>query len=158
MIDVDQLVLIDWLIWCFLLFVETCESSDSDTSEHSDSPAKRRRRGGASGGGAGAGADQQQGISTSGTVSASTSSEVGTAISRGASIIAEALQGCEEREERRHREILSLHERRIQIEESKTEINRQGISGLVDAINKLANSIHALASNKNNNSQSSGPK
>lgn len=139
--------------------METCESSDSDTSEHSDSPAKRRRRGGASG--AGAGGDQQQGISTSGTVSASTSSEVGTAISRGASIIAEALQGCEEREERRHREILSLHERRIQIEESKTEINRQGISGLtglVDAINKLANSIHALASNKNNNNQSSGPK
>lgn len=136
--------------------METCESSDSDTSEHSDSPAKRRRRGGASG--AGASGDQQQGISTSGTMSASTSSEVGTAISRGASIIAEALQGCEEREERRHREILSLHERRIQIEESKTEINRQGISGLVDAINKLANSIHALASNKNNNNQSSGPK
>ncbi|KAL6197016.1 hypothetical protein ACLB2K_032629 [Fragaria x ananassa] len=127
--------------------------SDTDTSEHSDSPAKRRRRGGRSSGGGG---DQQQGISTSGTVSAGTSSEVGTAISRGASIIAEALQGCEEREERRHREILSMHERRIQIEETKTEINRQGISGLVDAINKLANSIHALASN--NQSQSSAPK
>ncbi|KAM5587218.1 hypothetical protein ABKV19_005919 [Rosa sericea] len=126
--------------------------SDSDTSEHSDSTAKRRRRGGGASGGGG---DQQQGISTSGTVSASTSSEVGTAISRGASIIAEALQGCEESEERRHREILSLHERRIQIEESKTEINRQGINGLVDAINKLANSIHALASNSN---QSSAPK
>ncbi|KAH0985182.1 hypothetical protein GBA52_012359 [Prunus armeniaca] len=76
----------------------TCESSDSETShEHSDSPAKRRRR--ASGGG-----DQ----GTSGTVSASTSSEVGTAISRGASMIAEALQGCEEREERRHRDLLNL--------------------------------------------------
>lgn len=134
--------------------METCEGSDTDTSEHSDSPAKRRRRGG--GRASGGGGDQQQGISTSGTVSAGTSSEVGTAISRGASIIAEALQGCEEREERRHREILSMHERRIQIEETKTEINRQGISGLVDAINKLANSIHALASN--NQSQSSAPK
>ncbi|VVA22672.1 PREDICTED: trihelix mRNAion factor [Prunus dulcis] len=121
----------------------TCESSDSETShEHSDSPAKRRRR--ASGGGGGGG-DQ----GTSGTVSASTSSEVGTAISRGASMIAEALQGCEEREERRHRDLLSLHERRLQIEETKTEINRQGINGLIDAINKLADSIHALASNKN---------
>lgn len=133
--------LVDLVPHIYLL--ETCESSDSETShEHSDSPAKRRRR--ASGGGGGGG-DQ----GTSGTVSASTSSEVGTAISRGASMIAEALQGCEEREERRHRDLLSLHERRLQIEETKTEINRQGINGLIDAINKLADSIHALASNKN---------
>ncbi|XP_050368829.1 uncharacterized protein LOC126786911 [Argentina anserina] len=138
-----------------LPFSQPIPPVDTDTSEHSDSPAKRRRGGRASGGGGGGG-DQQQGISTSGTVSASTSSEVGTAISRGASIIAEALQGCEEREERRHREILSMHERMIQIEETKTEINRQGISGLVDAINKLANSIQALASN--NQTQSSAPK
>ncbi|CAK7336943.1 unnamed protein product [Dovyalis caffra] len=121
-----------------------CDSSDSDTSEYSDSPAKRRRRGG--GGGEG----------TSGaTASASTSQEVGTAISKSASIIAEAIQACDEREERRHRDLLSLHERRLKIEESKTEINRQGINGLVDAINKLANSILALASHKN---QSSGSK
>nr|POE70067.1 isoform 2 of trihelix transcription factor asr3 [Quercus suber] len=110
---------------------------DSDTSEHSDSPAKRRRKGGESGEG------------TSGTANASSSShEVGTAISKSASIIAEALQASEAREERRHRELLSLHERRLKIEESKTEISRQGINGLVDAINKLADSIHALASHK----------
>ncbi|KAM4101394.1 hypothetical protein ACJW30_05G140400 [Castanea mollissima] len=114
-----------------------CDSLDSDTSEHSDSPAKRRRKGGESGEG------------TSGTANASSSShEVGTAISKSASIIAEALQASEEREERRHRELLSLQERRLEIEESKTEINRQGINGLVDAINKLADSIHALASHK----------
>ncbi|XP_024438063.2 uncharacterized protein LOC18103878 isoform X3 [Populus trichocarpa] len=106
--------------------------------------AKRRRRGG--GGGEG---------TSGGTASASTSHEVGTAISKSASIIAEAIQACDEREERRHRDLLGLHERRLKIEESKTEINRQGISGLVDAINKLANSILALASHKN---QSSGPK
>ncbi|TXG48282.1 hypothetical protein EZV62_027576 [Acer yangbiense] len=120
-----------------------CDSSDSDTSEYSDSPAKRRRRGGGNGEG------------TSGTANASTSHEVGTAISKSASIIAEALQACEEREERRHRDLVSLHERRLEIEKSKTEINKQGINGLVDAINKLANSILALASNKN---QSSAPK
>ncbi|KAL0011908.1 hypothetical protein SO802_007016 [Lithocarpus litseifolius] len=117
--------------------LEMCDSSDSDTSEHSDSPAKRRRKGGESGEG------------TSGTANASSSShEVGTAISKSAFIIAEALQASEEREERRHRELLSLHERRLKIEESKTEISRQGINGLVDAINKLADSIHALASHK----------
>ena len=117
------------------------DSSDSDTSEHSNSSAKRRRRGGSGGGG---------GEGTSGTASASTSShEVGTAISKSASIIAEALQACEEREERRHRDLLTLHEKRLKIEESKTEINKQGVNGLVDANNKLANSIQALASHKN---------
>lgn len=102
------------------------QQSESDTSEYSDtSPAKRRKR----------------------------ASEVGSAISKSASMIAEALQACEEREERRHRDLISLHERRLKIEEAKSEINQQGINGLVDAINKLANSILALAS-----SSSSTPK
>ncbi|XP_022721702.1 uncharacterized protein LOC111279063 [Durio zibethinus] len=112
-----------------------CDSSDSDISEHSDSPAKRRRRGG-------------NGEGTSGTASANKSNEVGTAISKSASIIANAIQASEEREERRHRDLVSLHERRLKIEESKTEINQRGTDGLVDAINKLANSILALASHK----------
>lgn len=111
--------------------------SDSDTSEHSDSPAKRRRRRRRRGGGEG---------SSSGTNTHH--HEVGSAISKSASIIAEAIQSCEEREERRHRELLNLHQRRLQIEESKAEISRQGINGLVDAVNKLANSILALAAHK----------
>ncbi|KAJ0082107.1 hypothetical protein Patl1_11811 [Pistacia atlantica] len=116
--------------------------SDSDTSEYSDSPAKRRRRNGGEG---------------TSTASGSASHEVGTAISKSASIIAEALQACEEREERRHKDLVSLQERRLRIEESKSEINKEGINGLVDAINKLANSILALASNKNQQSSSSSP-
>ncbi|KAK9265496.1 hypothetical protein L1049_001734 [Liquidambar formosana] len=111
-----------------------CDSSDSDTSEYSDSPAKRRRRGGEG---------------SSGTAGGSNSHEVGSAISKSASIIAEAIQACEEREDRRHRDLLSLHERRLKIEESNTEINRQGMSGLADAINNLANSILALAAHNN---------
>ncbi|XP_042477889.1 trihelix transcription factor ASR3-like [Macadamia integrifolia] len=106
-------------------------SLDSDTSEHSNSSAKRRRRG--------------EGTSSSGN----TSYEVGSAISKSASIIAEALQACEEKEEKRHRDLLSLQERRLKVEESKTEINREGTNGLVDAINKLASSILALVSDKN---------
>lgn len=73
---------------------------------------------------------------------------MGSAISKSASIIAEAIQASEEREERRHRDLLSLLERRLKIEESKTEVNREGINGLVDAINNLANSILALASDR----------
>ncbi|KAL2474755.1 Homeodomain-like superfamily protein [Abeliophyllum distichum] len=109
---------------------------DSDTSGNSESPAKRRRRRRSSGGGGA-------------TAGGSSLQEVCSAISQNGSIIAEAIQSCEEREERRHRELLSLHERRLQIEESNAQINRQGINGLVDAINKLANSILALVSHKN---------
>ncbi|XP_052200907.1 uncharacterized protein LOC127807251 [Diospyros lotus] len=110
------------------------QTLDSDTSDYSDSPAKRRRR---RGGGEG----------TSGC-----SNEVGSAISKSASMIAEAIQACEEREERRHRELLSLQERRLQMEESRMEMTRQGISGLADAINKLASSILAFASSHRNQS------
>ncbi|KAI3420482.1 Myb-like domain-containing protein [Psidium guajava] len=112
---------------------------ESEPSEHSDSPAKRRRRGG------GAGSEDRRGPG----------GDVGTAISSSASIIAEALRACDEREERRHRDLVGLHERRLKLEESKTEISRQGIDGLVSAINKLASSIHALASSSSKNQSSS---
>ncbi|KAM7271082.1 hypothetical protein ACFE04_030296 [Oxalis oulophora] len=136
---------------------------DSDTSEYSDSPAKRRRKGqgnggeGASGDGGGDGGGiGHHGAPGAGTSTSMSSHElVGSAISRSASIIAEALQANEEREERRHRDLINLHERRLKIEEIKTEISKQGINGLVDSINKLANSILALASNNNNNTQQS---
>lgn len=126
-----------------------CDSSDSDTSEHSDSAAKRRRKGGegTSGGGVGGGS----------TSNISNEVLIGSAISKSASIIAEAIQACEEREEKRHRDLMSLQERRLQIEESKAEITRQGINGLVDAINKLANSILALANNSQNNQTPPSP-
>ncbi|XP_047956259.1 trihelix transcription factor ASR3-like isoform X3 [Salvia hispanica] len=103
----------------------------------SGSQSKRRRLGGGEGEG---------GEGTSGTT-ATTLQEVGYEISRSASIIAEAIQSCENREDERHKEMASLYKRRLQIEESKAEINRRGINGLIDAINKLANSMLALAAN-----------
>ncbi|CAL5346522.1 unnamed protein product [Camellia sinensis] len=109
--------------------------SDSDTSEHSDSPAKRRRRG--------------EGTSGTAASGSTPNIEFGNAISQSATLIAEAIQACDEKEDTRHRELLSLYQRRLEIEESKTEITRQGIDGLVDAINKLSNSILALAKQKN---------
>ncbi|KAH6776282.1 hypothetical protein C2S52_013843 [Perilla frutescens var. hirtella] len=115
---------------------------DSDTSEYTGSPAKRRKRR------VGGGGEGTSGGGGAGAVSATTLQEVGSAISKSASIIAEAIQSCEERERRRHIELLDLHKRRLEIEESKAEINRQGINGLVDAINKLANSMLALAGHR----------
>ncbi|GMH31046.1 hypothetical protein Nepgr_032889 [Nepenthes gracilis] len=121
---------------------QTSPTVDSDTSDHSDSPAKRRRR--RSGGG-----DEQ------GTSNTSSLQEVGSAISRSASIIANAIQAGGEREDKRQRELLSFHERRLKLEGSKMEMRRQGINGLVQAINNLANSILTLATK---NDQPAPPK
>lgn len=100
--------------------------SDCERSDESESAAKRRK---------GEGRIRLE--------------EVGSAISQSATMIAEAIQTCDEREGRRERERMSVHERRLQIEESKAEIHRRGINSLVDAINKLADSIFALAHQTN---------
>ncbi|XP_010516756.1 PREDICTED: uncharacterized protein LOC104792327 [Camelina sativa] len=71
---------------------------------------------------------------------------VGAAISRSALVIAQMIKQSEERQEMRHKEVMRLQERRLKMEESKADINRQCMSGLVDAINQLATSILALAS------------
>ncbi|CAH2034713.1 unnamed protein product [Thlaspi arvense] len=71
---------------------------------------------------------------------------VTAALSRSASVIANAIKESEERQDRRHKEVMSLQERRLKIEESNVEMNREGMNGLVEAINKLASSIFALAS------------
>ncbi|GMI91696.1 hypothetical protein like AT2G35640 [Hibiscus trionum] len=123
---------------CAQPFPIMCDGSDSDTNEYSESPAKRRKRGG----------NGEEGTS-GGIATANSTNEVGTAISKSASIIAEAIRASEEREERRHRDLVNLQERRLKMEESKTEINKSGLDGLVDAINKLATSILALASHNN---------
>ncbi|CDY49546.1 BnaC05g25240D [Brassica napus] len=125
-------------------------SSDSDTSEHPDtSPAKRRKTiptttAGPSGAGRG-NAETEEGETV-----------VAAAFSRSASVIANAIRESEERQDRRHKEVMSLEERRLMIEESNVQINREGM-GLVEAINKLANSIFALASSRHNNQHQGGP-
>ncbi|KAF2555548.1 hypothetical protein F2Q68_00014978 [Brassica cretica] len=126
-------------------------SSDSDTSEHPDtSPAKRRKTiptttAGPSGAGRG-NAETEEGETV-----------VVAAFSRSASVIANAIRESEERQDRRHKEVMSLEERRLMIEESNVQINREGMNGLVEAINKLASSIFALASSRHNNQHQGGP-
>ncbi|CAL1402364.1 unnamed protein product [Linum trigynum] len=73
---------------------------------------------------------------------------------RGIWRIVEAIEACEQGQERRHREMVRLQERRLKMEESKAEMTRHG---LVDAINKLANSILALASSSSSSSSSPPP-
>lgn len=109
---------------------ETCiDSSDSDVSEYSNSPTKRRRKGEASS-------------------SSSTAQELGSAISKSASMIEKTLMECEENEEKRHKSLLDIEERRLKIEEAKAESSMQAINGLTEAINQLATSIFALVSER----------
>ncbi|KAF6172350.1 hypothetical protein GIB67_024972 [Kingdonia uniflora] len=110
--------------------LEMCDSSDSDQS---NSSAKRRKRG-----------DHGKGKTSS-----QPSNDVSCAISESATTIAKALQSCDEQEERRHREIMSLQERKLKIMESKIGSDREAFSGIVDSINNLSNSIFALVSYKN---------
>ncbi|CAN8290507.1 unnamed protein product [Cochlearia groenlandica] len=144
---------------------------DSDTShEYSDtSPAKRRRTttlpttttAGPSGFGGGGGGDAEE------TEEAETTAAVAAALSRSAFVIANAIKESEERQDRRHKEVMSLQERRLKIEETNVETNREGMIGMVEAINKLASSIFSLASsssstttsrhNNNNNNNQGGP-
>ncbi|KAG7593553.1 Myb-like domain [Arabidopsis thaliana x Arabidopsis arenosa] len=133
-------------------------SSDSDTSEYSDtSPAKRRRTmptttaGPSDGGGLEA---EEVGRSKR-----DEETTVAAALSRSVSVIANVIRESEERQDRRHKEVMNVQERRLKIEESNVEMNREGMNGLVEAINKLASSIFALASSssRHNNQHQGGP-
>ncbi|KAG7598873.1 Myb-like domain [Arabidopsis suecica] len=143
-----------------ILPTKDSSSSDSDTSEYSDtSPAKRRRTmptttAGPSGGGGGLEAEEV------GRSKRDEETTVAAALSRSVSVIANVIRESEERQDRRHKEVMNVQERRLKIEESNVEMNREGMNGLVEAINKLASSIFALASSsssRHNNQHQGGP-
>ncbi|XP_008787373.1 trihelix transcription factor ASR3 [Phoenix dactylifera] len=95
---------------------------DSDDDEHSNSPERKRRRG-------------------EGSSSKNSSHKLTSAISKSASILAEAFQAGEEKEERRHNDLRRIEERKAKMEQSKAEISIQSMDGLAAAINQLASSI-----------------
>ncbi|KAJ1273414.1 hypothetical protein BS78_06G278500 [Paspalum vaginatum] len=71
---------------------------------------------------------------------------LGSSVVRSATVLARTLVACEEKRERRHREVLELEERRLRLEEQRTEVRRQGFAGLISAVNSLSSAIHALVS------------
>ena len=98
-----------------------CDSSDSDDNEHSNSPERKRRREESS--------------------SKSNSHKLSSAISKCASILAETFQASEEKEMRRHKDLMRIKERKAKIEQSKAETSVQSMDSLAAAINQLASSI-----------------
>ncbi|KAL2324856.1 hypothetical protein Fmac_023914 [Flemingia macrophylla] len=69
---------------------------------------------------------------------------LGSSIMRSASVLAQALRSCEEKKEKRHRELIELEQRRIQMEEARNEVHRQGIATLVAAVTNLSGAIQSL--------------
>lgn len=105
--------------WILFFIVETSDSSETECSERMQSETKRRK------------------VRT-----------IVSSIVRSASALAQTMKSCDEKKERRHREVMELEERRIQIEETRNEANRQGIIGLVSAVNNLSGAIHTLISGR----------
>lgn len=62
---------------------------------------------------------------------------------------------CEEKRERRHRELLDLEERRLRLEQERTDVRRQGFAGLISAVNSLSSAIHALVTDHRTSTDSS---
>ncbi|KAK1423701.1 hypothetical protein QVD17_19009 [Tagetes erecta] len=75
-------------------------------------------------------------------------SNISEEISSSANVLIEAIKGYNEREETRHKELYSLHQRMYEIEESKIESERQGFNELVEVINNLSNSIITFTSQR----------
>ncbi|XP_058090458.1 trihelix transcription factor DF1-like isoform X2 [Magnolia sinica] len=101
--------------------VETTDSSETEGgSDRQDSDTKKRRK----------------------------VRSLGSSVVRSASVLARALLACEEKKDKRHRDVLELEERKLQMEEHRTEINRQGMAGLITAVNNLSNAIQSLVSDR----------
>ncbi|XP_073106086.1 uncharacterized protein [Elaeis guineensis] len=75
---------------------------------------------------------------------------LGSSVERSATVLARTLLACEEKREQRHREMVELEERRLRLEEERTEMRRQGFAGLISAVNNLSGAIHALVSDHRN--------
>ncbi|ONK71151.1 uncharacterized protein A4U43_C04F5320 [Asparagus officinalis] len=71
--------------------------------------------------------------------------DTGSSLIEGASMIARTLLSCEEKQEKRHRDLIQLHERRLRLESDRIELNRQGFAGLISAVSSLSSAIHAVS-------------
>ncbi|KAF3779069.1 Trihelix transcription factor [Nymphaea thermarum] len=78
---------------------------------------------------------------------------LGSSIVESASVLSRALLACEDKKDKRHRAFLDMEERKLHMEESRTEMNRQGFAGLISAVNNLSSAIHSMASERNGGSR-----
>ena len=82
---------------------------------------------------------------------------LGGAIGRCAAILSEALESREAAEERRHREVMAVEERRGRALQVRREAGEQCVAGLAAAVNQLAGSMLALAAAKHKDKGGAAP-
>lgn len=63
-------------------------------------------------------------------------------------MLAKTLQNCEENKEKRHRQVMEVEQKRLEIEEAQNEVNRQGMLNLVAAVANLSSAIQSLISDR----------
>lgn len=73
---------------------------------------------------------------------------LGSSVVRGASILAETLMACEEKKDKRHQNVLEVEEKKLKIEENRTQINQEGLAALITAVNNLSSAVHTLISDR----------
>ncbi|KAE9612188.1 hypothetical protein Lal_00022243 [Lupinus albus] len=78
---------------------------------------------------------------------------LGSSIMKSATVLAQALKTCEEKKEKRHIELMKLEQRRIQVEEARNEVHRQGIATLIAAVTNLSGAIQSLINNDQRHGQ-----
>ncbi|XP_031258726.1 uncharacterized protein LOC116116813 [Pistacia vera] len=74
---------------------------------------------------------------------------ISSSIVRSASKLAQTLKRCDEMKEKRHQLFMEIEQHRLQIEETRNEVERQEIANFVEAINNLSDSIHSIISDYN---------
>ncbi|XVF85491.1 hypothetical protein PTKIN_Ptkin17bG0121800 [Pterospermum kingtungense] len=72
---------------------------------------------------------------------------IGSSIIRSASILAQTFKSCEEKKEKRHQQVMELEQRRLQIEETRNQVNQKGITDLVAAMTNLSGAVQSLIAN-----------
>ncbi|XP_029124775.1 formin-binding protein 4 isoform X2 [Cajanus cajan] len=70
--------------------------------------------------------------------------KLGSSIMHSASELAQALGSCEEKKEKRHQEMMQLQQLRLQMEETRNQMNQQEYTNLVSAVTNLTGVIQSL--------------
>ena len=130
-------------------------NQDQETHCGSESPERKRLRPsqdghpgsstpGSAGGGHGADTGHQE-LQAGQSSDEDEEDGLGGAIGRCAAILSEALDSREAAEERRHREVMAVEERRSLARQARREAGEECMAGLAAAVSQLAGSMLALA-------------
>ncbi|KAD3639927.1 hypothetical protein E3N88_29150 [Mikania micrantha] len=74
--------------------------------------------------------------------------DIGSSIINSTKLLSQTLKHYDDNKEKRHNQLMELEQQRLHLEETRNQVNRQGVAALITSINKLSDAIHALISEK----------